>query len=47
VNAELWATIGTIIGTFVLMIVPGLVYAWVVLDAWSSESPPFGGAEGS
>ena len=31
-NAEIWASIGTIVATFVLFIVPGLIYTWYVLD---------------
>lgn len=39
-NAELWATVGTIIGTLVLVVVPGLVYAWVVLEDWVRDGYP-------
>jgi hypothetical protein len=35
-NAEVWAVIGTILGTIVL-IVPGIWYAWVVLDGWADQ----------
>jgi len=31
-NTELWATIGTILTTFALFIVPGLVYTWYALE---------------
>ena len=31
-NAEIWATIGTIAATLVLFIVPGLIYTWYALD---------------
>ena len=31
-NAEIWASIGTIVATFVLFIVPGLIYTWYALD---------------
>jgi len=31
-NAEIWATIGTIVATLVLFIVPGLVYTWYALE---------------
>lgn len=27
-NAEIWATVGTIVATLVLFIVPGLTYTW-------------------
>jgi hypothetical protein len=33
-SVELWATVGTIIGTLVLVVVPGLAYTWAVLDDW-------------
>ena len=33
-NAEIWATIGTIAATL-LFIVPGLVYTWYVLERLS------------
>lgn len=32
-NAELWAVAGTTIAT-VLLLVPGVVYAWYVLESW-------------
>ena len=31
-NAEIWASIGTIVATVVLVIVPGLVYTWYTLE---------------
>lgn len=31
-NAEVWASVGTIIATVVFLLVPGAVYAWYVLD---------------
>jgi LPS O-antigen subunit length determinant protein (WzzB/FepE family) len=37
-NAELWAAIGTILGTVFLLIVPGVVYAYYVLEAWIGSS---------
>jgi hypothetical protein len=33
-NAELWATVGTILGTILFLIVPGVVYAYYVLEGW-------------
>jgi hypothetical protein len=33
-TVELWAALGTIIGTLVLVVAPGLLYAWAVLDGW-------------
>jgi hypothetical protein len=31
-NAEIWATIGTIVATLALFIVPGLIYTWYALE---------------
>jgi len=31
-NAELWATVGTIIATLVLFIVPGVVFTWYAIE---------------
>ena len=31
-DAEIWASIGTIVATFVLFIVPGLIYTWYALE---------------
>jgi hypothetical protein len=31
-KAEIWASVGTIVATLALFIVPGLVYAWYVLE---------------
>jgi hypothetical protein len=31
-NAEFWASIGTVVATLVLFVVPGLVYTWYVLE---------------
>ena len=31
-NAEIWASIGTIAGTLLLLIVPGLIYTWYALE---------------
>jgi len=41
-NAEFWATIGTILGTILFLIVPGVVYAYYVLEDWigSADSYP-------
>jgi hypothetical protein len=32
INADVWAIIGTTVATLVLLIVPGLVYAWYALE---------------
>ena len=31
-NADLWLTVGTIVATLLLLIVPGLAYTWYVLE---------------
>jgi hypothetical protein len=31
-DTEIWASIGTVVATLVLIILPGLVYTWTVLD---------------
>jgi len=31
-SAEIWASVGTAIATLVLLVVPGLVYAWYALE---------------
>jgi hypothetical protein len=35
-NAEVWAIVGTTIAT-VLLLVPGVVYAWYVLENWIGD----------
>jgi hypothetical protein len=38
-SAEVWASIGTVVVTVFLVVVPGVVYAWYVLEGWiGSES---------
>jgi hypothetical protein len=41
-NAETWATVGTILGTVLLVIVPGVAFTYYVLEDWigSSDSYP-------
>jgi hypothetical protein len=31
-SVETWCTVGTIVGTLVLLILPGLVYTWYALE---------------
>jgi len=31
-NAEIWESIGTIVATLVLFIIPGLIYTWYALE---------------
>jgi hypothetical protein len=33
-STELWAALGTTIATLVLLVIPGLVYAYCVLESW-------------
>ena len=40
-NAETWATIGTIVVTLVFLVVPTLVYAWYVLDRWIGDEESY------
>jgi hypothetical protein len=39
-NAELWASIGTLIAT-VLLLAPGVVYAWYVLESWIDDGQSY------
>lgn len=39
-NAELWASVGTVILT-VLLLVPGIVYAWYVLEGWIDDGDSY------
>lgn len=39
-NAELWASVGTVIVTVVLL-VPGVVYAWYVLEGWIGDDDSY------
>jgi hypothetical protein len=31
-NAEVWASVGTIIATLVFVVVPGVIYTWYALE---------------
>lgn len=35
-NAELWASVGVLVAT-VLLLAPGIVYAWYVLENWIGD----------
>jgi hypothetical protein len=39
-SAELWAVVGTTIVT-VLLLVPGVVYAWYVLESWIDDDDSY------
>jgi hypothetical protein len=38
-STELWAALGTTIATLVLLVIPGLVYAYCVLESWIAAPP--------
>ena len=42
-STEMWATVGTILGTMLFLIVPGVVYAYFVLEHWidSTDRYPY------
>ncbi len=40
INAEAWATVGTTIGT-ILLVVPSVVYAWYVLESWIGDDDSY------
>ena len=37
-SADLWATVGTILGTILFVIVPGIAYAYYVLEDWIGDT---------
>jgi hypothetical protein len=39
-NVELWTALGTVIAT-VLLLVPGVVYAWYVLESWIDDDQSY------
>jgi hypothetical protein len=45
-SAEVWSIIGTSIVTVVLF-VPGLVYAWYVLEGWIGDGDSYAGVTAS
>lgn len=38
-NAEIWASIGTIVATVLFLLVPGLVYTWYALEHIGEGEP--------
>jgi hypothetical protein len=40
-NADLWIVIGTTLVTVVFLLVPGLVYAWYVLEGWIDDDDSY------
>jgi hypothetical protein len=41
-SAEIWATVGTIAATLLLLVVPGLVYTWYALEHMMRSAPSRG-----
>ena len=41
-NSEIWATIGTIVGTLLLFIAPGLIYTWYALEHLIGDKNSYG-----
>jgi hypothetical protein len=39
-NAEIWAAVGTILATLVLLVVPGVVYTWYALEHIAEDDTP-------
>jgi hypothetical protein len=37
-NAEIWASIGTIVAALVLFIVPGVIYTWYALKHLAGDN---------
>ena len=40
-NAEVWASVGTIVATVVFLVVPGAICAWYVLDRLIGEGEDY------
>jgi hypothetical protein len=36
-NAEIWASVGTVLVTVLLVVVPTIVYAYYVLEEWIGD----------
>jgi hypothetical protein len=41
VNAEWWSAIGTVLATIILIVIPGVVYAYYVLDVWIADATSY------
>jgi hypothetical protein len=39
-TAELWTAVGTVVAV-VLLLVPGLIYAWYVLESWIEDDDSY------
>jgi hypothetical protein len=40
-DTELWSVIGTTIATILFLLVPGVGYAWYVLDSWIADDDSY------
>jgi hypothetical protein len=40
-TGDLWTVIGTTIATVVLVLVPGVVYAWYALESWIDDDKSY------
>jgi len=40
-SADLWTAVGTTVATIVLLLVPGFVYAWYVLESWIADDDSY------
>jgi hypothetical protein len=36
-NAEIWASIGTVLATLLLVVIPTIVYAYYTLEEWIGD----------
>lgn len=41
-TAEMWATVGTIVATLALLVVPALVYTWYALEHLIGDKTSYG-----
>jgi hypothetical protein len=46
-SAELWSVVGVTIFTVVFLLVPGVVYAWYVLQSWIDDDDSYAHVIGS
>jgi hypothetical protein len=40
-DTELWTVVGTTVATIAFLLVPGVVYAWYVLDSWIGDGDSY------
>jgi hypothetical protein len=41
-STDLWLALGTTIATLVLLVIPGVVYAYDVLESWIGDPESYG-----